>query len=284
MPAVAVSSYSFHRLVKTGRAALEDTPRLAREAGADAIEFALGGSLSPPLDPDFVARLRAAAERAGLPIDGVCIAGEILRPTDAPPLPDQAALALEFGAPRLRHDLSFGPPDGDLSDAAFERALPRLADAARRIARLGAARHVRTSVENHGRFLQHHDRLRALVERVDHPNFGLTLDLGNLLFAAQDPLQAVRALAPFAHAVHLKDFSIDPPDADPAHLWPTYDGGPPVLAVPLGEGDLPLPELIAALREADFQGPWVLEHESPLGDPLAAIPRALATLRRLLDA
>jgi len=46
---IAISSYSFHRLVKSGEIRLEDTPKLARECGADAIEIATGGNILPAM-------------------------------------------------------------------------------------------------------------------------------------------------------------------------------------------------------------------------------------------
>ncbi len=286
---VGVSSYSFHRLIRAGECRLIDTPILAREAGADAVEFALGGSLSPPLDVNLARDLAAAAGDAGMPITGVCTAAELLRGNrDAAihSVLQQLEAVAAMGVRRFRHYASIGPENGDVSDAAFEQALPVLARACLTIAERASELGLRSSVENHARFLQHWSRIVRLVEQVDNPAFGVTLDIGNSLFAPQDPIVGAARLAPFAITVHVKDFEIirkNTDDPSPAEgIWSTYPGGPNVRGCVVGEGDLNARACIDTIRRAGFDGPWIVEYEGPLEDPRTAAARGVDNLRAML--
>lgn len=282
---LAISSYCFHRLVKAGQCRLEDTPKLAKECGADAIEIATGGSLGPQLDEAMAARLADAADEADVAIVGFALAADLLDEaggTDEAAVQEviaQVRAAASIGVDRVRHDAAWRGAADDCSDEAWEAALWPLTKACRAIATAGAADGVRTSIENHGLFLAAAWRVQQLLESVQHPNFGVTLDLGNLLWAPQDLVESTRSLAPFAVTVHVKDFKRNSTDAD---AWPSYPGGPKLLPVALGEGDLPLAQQIDACLEADVHPLWVAEFEGPHGDVKAQARQSFEWLRKEL--
>jgi sugar phosphate isomerase/epimerase len=282
---IAISSYSFHRLVKSGEIRLEDTPKLARECGADAIEIATGGTLGPALDEALAARLADAADAADVAIVGFALHANLVgedNQLDEAALEStiaQIAAASSIGVDRVRPDAMWRAVGDDLSDEAWDACLWPLTKACRTIATKGAALGVRTSIENHGLFLAPAWRVEQLLASVQHPNFGVTLDLGNLLWAPQDLVASTRSLAPYAVTVHVKDFKR--PSDDPA-AWPTYPGGPKALPVALGEGNLPLVEQIDACLEADANPLWVAEFEGPHGDVRAEAKRSFEWLRKQL--
>ena len=282
---IAISSYSFHRLVKSGEIRLEDTPKLARECGADAIEIATGGTLGPALDEALAARLADAADAADVAIVGFALHANLV--TEDNQLDEaamestiaQIAAAASIGVDRVRHDAMWRNASDDISDEAWDACLWPLTKACRTIATKGAALGVRTSIENHGLFLAPAWRVEQLLASVQHPNFGVTLDLGNLLWAPQDLVASTRSLAPYAVTVHVKDFKR--PSDDPA-AWPTYPGGPKALPVALGDGNLPLVDQIDACLEADAHPLWVAEFEGPHGDVRAEAKRSFEWLRKQL--
>jgi len=282
---IAISSYSFHRLLKSGEARLEDTPRLARECGADAIEIATGGTLGPALDEAMAARLADAADAADVAIVGFALAADLLDEsggTDDAAVQEviaQVRAAASIGVDRVRHDAAWRGANDDCSDEAWDAALWPLTKACRAIATAGAASGVRTSIENHGLFLAAVWRVHQLLESVQHPNFGVTLDLGNLLWAPQDIVESTRLLAPYAVTVHVKDFKTA--SQDPA-AWPTYPGGPKALPVALGSGDLPLAAQIDVVLDADVSPLWVAEFEGPHGDVRAEAKQSFEWLRKQL--
>lgn len=284
MSTLAVSSYSFHRLVKAGEIALTDTPRLAREVGASAIEFALGTPLSPTPDDALMRSLRAACDEAGMSITSVCISAELYRGSDA----DRAAAidsvkrqmdaVAGVGVQRFRHDATLGPQNGDLSDAAFDEAMRVLVPACRTLTEHAASLGLQSSIENHGRFVQHAMRVRRLITEVDHPSFGVTLDIGNSLFAPQDHVHAARLLMPHAINLHIKDFIIAP--ADPEDAWLSYEGGSHLLACTLGEGNVNVAACLEIAREMGYEGPIVLEYEAPRGDVMRDLRTGWARVRK----
>jgi sugar phosphate isomerase/epimerase len=275
---IAVSSYSFHRLVKQGSARLEDAPKLAKECGADCVEIATGGTLGPALTADLAARLADAADAADVAITGFALWADLLTPdgqlsqegVDA--VMAQVDAAASIGVDRVRHDATWRTAGDDMSDDAWEAALWPLVKACRSIAGHASNAGVRTSIENHGLFVASAVRVNQLLTTVQHPNFLLTLDLGNLLWAPQDVVAATRMLAPHACTVHLKDFRIG--SQDPA-AWDTFADGPRVLPVTLGTGDLPLGDQIDACLEADGAPVWVIEFEGPHGDVAAEVRRSV---------
>ena len=285
MTDIAISSYCFHRLVKSGEIRLEDTPRLAKECGADCIEIATGGTLGPALDEGLAGRLADAADAADVAIAGFALHANLVTPDNqldegaVEAVIAQVAAASSIGVDRVRHDAAWRGGGEDVSDEAWEACLWPLTKACRTIATKGAALGVRTSIENHGVFLGPAWRVEQLLASVQHPNFGITLDLGNLLWAPQDLVASTRSLAPWAVTVHAKDF-VKPSD-DPA-AWPTYPGGPKALPVALGAGNLPLVDQIDACLEAEAQPLWVAEFEGPHGDVRAETRRSLEWLRKQL--
>jgi len=282
---IAISSYCFHRLVKSGEIRLQDTPRLAKECGADCIEIATGGTLGPALDADLAGRLADAADAADVAIVGFALHANLVTPDNqldegaVESVVAQVEAASSIGVDRVRHDAAWRAAGEDVSDEAWEACLWPLTKACRTIATKGAAAGVRTSIENHGVFLGAAWRVEQLLAAVQHPNFGITLDLGNLLWAPQDLLASTRSLAPWAVTVHVKDF-VRPSD-DPA-AWATYPGGPKALPVALGAGNLPLVDQIDACLEAETGPLWVAEFEGPHGDVRAEAKRSFEWLRKQL--
>ena len=99
------------------------------------------------------------------------------------------------------------------------------------------ARHrFRLAVENHK---DHRvaERLR-LFEHLGSEWIGACVDVGNNIALLEDPVQTVRALAPWALTVHLKDHGLRP-----------YDEGFQLADAALGEGHLDLAGMVRILRQ-----------------------------------
>ena len=91
------------------------------------------------------------------------------------------------------------------------------------------------AVENHK---DHRNAERvALFESISSEFVGACVDTGNSVALLEDPLETVKALAPWAHSVHLKDQAVQP-----------YKDGFLLGDIPLGEGFLDLPQMVRILR------------------------------------
>lgn len=90
--------------------------------------------------------------------------------------------------------------------------------------------------------------LAALLHALDSPKIGVCFDFGNNISLLEEPRQTLETLAPFVVTTHLKDMAVKP----------TADGFD-LSEVPLGEGLLPLAEMIATLRKHRPDVPMCLE-------------------------
>jgi sugar phosphate isomerase/epimerase len=169
-----------------------------------------------------------------------------------------------------------------------------------RLAEPVLARHrFRLAVENHKdqRIAEKLETLRRLSTEF----IGVCVDVGNNLALMEDPLEVVRALAPWAVTVHLKD-----------HVVREYAEGFLLADVALGAGFLDLPAMVKALREAHpaitfnletitrdalkvpvlTEGYWATLSDTPARElartwrlvKAASLPESLVAVSRLPDA
>lgn len=96
---------------------------------------------------------------------------------------------------------------------------------------------VSLGVENHQDLAS--EELLWLCETIDLPYFGITLDTGNPLATAEEPLDFFRRVAPHVKNVHLKDYQI--------YL---SDEGYRLVRCPLGQGVIDFPALFDILARA----------------------------------
>ena len=110
-----------------------------------------------------------------------------------------------------------------------------------------AARHrLRLAIENH-KDQRVSERL-ALLDSLSSEWIGMCVDVGNSLALLEKPLDTVRAFAPYAFTVHLKDVVARESDDG---FW--------MADTALGEGMLDLPEMVQVLRQANPAARYYLE-------------------------
>ena len=123
---------------------------------------------------------------------------------------------------------------------------------------------------------------------VNHPNYGLLLDTGNIICVDEDPGVAAWRLAGRAEIVHLKDFYIrrrDPGDTtqfDCGGHWFRSYAGKYLRGSILAQGDLDIWEILGELKKAGFDGNLMIEFEG-LEEPAYATAVSLANARRIWD-
>jgi 3-oxoisoapionate decarboxylase len=105
---------------------------------------------------------------------------------------------------------------------------------------------IMVGIENHKDW--HASELAELLQLIGSPRVGACVDFGNNISLLESPLETVRTLAPYAVTTHLKDMAVKP----------TAEGFG-LSEVPLGDGFLPLAEIIATLRAQRPDVPMCLE-------------------------
>lgn len=285
---IGVSSYSFSRLVRSGALNEADVPKTAREMGFDVLEFS---TLHPPAGmqlADYADQLREACAAAGIEVVNYTIGADFLGGSDGD-LPKEIErvkrevdIARRLGVCGMRHDATRGFPESHRGVRSFEAALPRLAEGCRAVAEYAMGVGIRTMVENHGYFCQDSERVEKLVCTVNHPNFGLLVDMGNFICVDENPAVAVGRLMPYAFHCHAKDFHLKPGTVPyPGEGWNVSRGGGYWRGAIIGHGDVPVLQCLRAMRRVKYDGVLSIEFEG-LEEPLNGIRLGLANLRRLV--
>jgi sugar phosphate isomerase/epimerase len=236
--------YSYGIRARQDGAAFNDPARFlafARDRGANAVQLPLGRRTEAE-----AAAVRRAADAAGVAVEGI-----VSPPDDTAAGRDRfaadLATARACGAEVVRVVMLGGrryevfttaddyPQFARAAKATLERAEP-----------LARAAGVKLAVENHKDFRT--DELLDLLRGLASPWVGVCVDTGNSLALLEDPAATIAALAPVAFTVHLKDMGLEE-SADGFRL----------AEVPLGQGVLDLPAVVAALRKGNPRVRFQLE-------------------------
>lgn len=279
---LAVSTYSLLRWKRENNKTLAQVIDQIGKLDVRGVEFA---ALSPEEErmPFRAAEaLSRRAEKNGLAVPSLCVGAELLQPRSAQAktiehLKRCVDLAAALGAPSMRHDVTRGFGEHSKSirgPKTFDNALKIVVPAIREIADYAADKGVRTSLENHGFFMQASERVEKLIKAVDHENFGLTIDMGNFLCVNEDPVKAVKRLAKYAQMAHAKDFHIRPKQRMPATGWFATPTEIALRGAIAGHGEIDIPAELKILKQAGYNGFLSLEFEG-LEEPIHAVQLGL---------
>lgn len=156
---------------------------------------------------------------------------------------------------------------GKATDDATHRALmARLVDGCRRLVDATEKKGVRLAFEPEpGMFIDTMDKFEELHAKVNHPHFGLTLDVGHLVCTGELPVgDIIRKWKKWLWNVHLDDMRPGVHD----HLM-------------FGEGTVDFADVFSALREVNFKGIASVELSRHSYDAVNVARRAKAFLDRL---
>ena len=281
---IGVSSYSFHQAVSAGRMSTYDIVDAAAKMGFEEIDFAvlLGDD---PLE-EMCKKLGKQAKDAGIGVSNYAVAADFLNKNldeEVERVKGELRNAVLLGARTLRHDAAWKLPE-DGSIRTFRQALPRIAEGCRRVTEYAETLGICTMTENHGTFVQESARVEALIEAVDHPNFGALVDMGNFMCADEAPEKAVGVMAPLAFHVHAKDFLYKPCTArNPGKGWFDTRGGAFLRGTVIGHGVVPVEACLRILKNAGYDGTVAIEFEGmePCEEAIALSRENLAALMQL---
>lgn len=286
---IGVSSYSFHRLVSEGKMEQLDVIEKTKEMGFDFIEFSTLVLPEGETPLSFAPRIREECDRVGLQVVNYTIGADFINGSngdwqaEVERLKDEVRVAQILGATGMRHDATAGFPADYRGARGFEDALPILINGCRAVTEFAADLGIRTMVENHGFFCQDSERVEKLVNGVNHPNFGLLVDMGNFLCVDEDPAQAVGRLLPYAFHVHAKDFHVKSgTQPNPGKGWFMTRGGNYLRGAIIGHGEVSVTQCLKLMKNGGYDGILSIEFEG-MEEPLTGISLGLENLRRFVD-
>jgi sugar phosphate isomerase/epimerase len=290
MMKLSVSTYSLSRWRKEQNKTLEDTIEWIAQSGVKGIEFS---GLDEKAQADPIGRateLRERSERAGLKVVSYCVGAELLTPRPrqketVEATKRQVDVAAALGVPSMRHDVTRGFGDnakGLRIPKTFEAVLKHIVPAIREITEYGASKGVKTSLENHGFYMQQSTRVEKLIKAVKNPNYGLTIDLGNFLCVNENPVSATKRLAKYAFMAHTKDFHIKEKEKSPGAGWFNTPTKIALRGAIAGHGEVDIPAELKLLKKAGYDGYLSLEFEG-MEEPTKAVTLGLEYLRKQLE-
>jgi sugar phosphate isomerase/epimerase len=259
---LSIAAYSYRQLLALNikpkpPMTLEDFAELAAGMELDAIEPT--GYYFPETTPEYLARLKGKCTRLGLDISGSAV-GNNFCTSDPGRLKEQIASVKKWtehtsalGGKALRI-FAGGVDKGDTEEKARARCVEAIQECCDHAARFG----VYLALENHGGIVTTIDQMLAIIKAVKHDWFGVNLDTGN--FHSADPYADLEKLVPYSVNVQIKT---------------------EIQRAGQKREDADLKRLIEMLRTGGYRGYVALEYEAA-EDPKAAIPRHVATLRKLI--
>ena len=187
----------------------------------------------------------------------------------SPTLPDRIArrdflqLAVVF-SPMLRADCVSFWSGTATDDAPHTELMGRLVDECKQLADYAAAKNVRLAFEPEpGMFIDTMDKFAELHARVNHPFFGLTLDVGHLVCMNELPIS--KYIHQWKHClwnVHLDDMKRGVHD----HLM-------------FGEGEVDFDDVFTALKAIDYIGMASVELSRHSYDAVNAATKSIQFLK-----
>jgi 3-oxoisoapionate decarboxylase len=234
---LVIHSYAVHTAADRNRAAGErfSAPTRffdhARALGVRGVQVGFG-----VLDDAAALALRELARAASMYLEGI-----VALPRDQAGLERfeaEVRTARRVGAQVVRTVLLSGRRyETFASIAAFRRFAESSAHALKLAAPVVARHDIRLAVENHKDWRA--DELIRVLKQAGNDHVGVCLDTGNSIALLEDPMEVIDALAPLAFTTHFKDMAVE-----------EYPDGFLLSEVPLGEGILDLPRVIATVRAA----------------------------------
>jgi len=282
---IGVSSYSFSKYARETKCGYHDICDIAKEIGFEGIEFINLNSLCacPGGDEMKVALdIKDHCAKIGLEIISYTVNGNFLSddlPAELKRLRSCVDITVTLGAKVMRHDAAWGPRP--LFRYGYRDAIAEIAPHIRSLTEYAESRGVKTCTENHGRFFQDAERVKELIEAVNHPNYGWLIDIGNFMGVDGDILEAVRLASPYIFHLHAKDNLYKTGSEIAPDGWSRTRGGNYLRATVPGHGVVPIQQCINIVKEAGYDGYVSLEFEG-WEDNLLALKSGYAYLRKLV--
>jgi sugar phosphate isomerase/epimerase len=273
---LSICSYSFHRLLEAGQQDVFQYISDCHSLGCTQLDL-WNGHLPSLLDDqarapasftpeyaqlsaaemDYLARIKASADHAGLPFG--CLAVDGAHIYEASPEARQANqikadrwlnIAEQLGAEQIRID-SGGPPE--MPEDVFEVIVAGYNDLIPRAGEKG----IEVLMENHWGASRIPENVMRILEAV--PGLGLLFDTGN--WPSEMREMGWTLCARYARATHLKTFAFDSKG---------------------NETTVDIPRAMRILQEAGYQGSWGIESCPREGDEIEAAKKSVALVRRVL--
>ena len=185
--------------------------------------------------PEVARKLREQKDKWGMYLEGSI--GLPRNADEVPRFEQEVKLAKEAGATILRTVCMNGRRYENFHSNEAIQEFKKNSITSLQLAKPIVRKHgLKLAVENHKDWRA--DELAALIKSIGSDHVGITLDFGNSIALLEDPMDVVNTLAPFVLSTHVKDMGVR-----------EYEDGFLLSEVPLGEGILDLPKMVAICKK-----------------------------------
>ncbi|HHU77425.1 MAG TPA: sugar phosphate isomerase/epimerase [Clostridiales bacterium] len=271
-----VSTYSLVNAIGAGEMTVLDVIEWIAENGGEHVEIVpFGFQLMD--NEELIDQIKEKAKEVGIDISNYAILADLVKEdeeeyeAEVHRVINEVDIAHRLGVKLMRHDVSaFRRPFDKNGIDNFEKDLPKMVDACRRIADYAAQYGITTTVENHGFYVNGSDRVQRLITQVNRPNYKQTVDVGNFWCIDEEPLVGVKKNISNAAMIHLKDFYYRPASKFPgpgtmfkcdSGTWFKTITGNLLRGAIVGDGDIDMWEILRVIKQSGYDGYISLEFE-----------------------
>ncbi len=209
----------------------------AKKLGLDGLHITAADLIST--DDARLREVRRAAEERGLYLEyNFSLDASAYDDRLTNTMEEGIAIAEKIGSDIGKISMDVHRPHPVCGSAFHSKVIPQLERIAQKAAAAAPTAQnagVRLCLENHTEAFS--DEVIWVIQRVDHPYVGACVDTNNSLMVGEDPLTAVRKLAPLAYTNHFSDHAI---------VFDQY--GCRITGVATGTGDVPMKAAFQAIR------------------------------------
>jgi sugar phosphate isomerase/epimerase len=259
---LSLNAYSFNDPLRKGSTDLFAVMDFCVREGFDAID--LTGYYFPgyPAIPDnnYLFRLKKKAHLSGLAISGTGIRNEFAEPdavkrkAEIEFVKQWIEVAARLGAPVIRVYTGKTVPPGYTREETEKWIVDALQQCVAHAAGFG----VTVAVQNHNDFIKTAAQMQSVIDKVNHPWFGLVLDTGS--FVTEEPYSEIQKMANYAVNWQIKEKL-------------NYQGK---------SMDMDLKQIFRIAKSSSYRGYLPIETLSP-GDPFQIVPPFLQQVKKALD-
>lgn len=216
-------------------------------------------------------KIREKVESLGMTVSCYSLAVNMLTDPNARALLKKTTdLAAAMGAPFLHHTMELHMTHHNLP--AYGSVESTFVEISREAAEYAGEKGITCIYEDQGFLINTLDRLDSLLSKVNMPNTGVCLDVGNSLFYDIPAEEYTGRFAGMIKNVHIKDYlyKTTPPGAD---KWHRTINGNYLMDCPIGHGAVNFEKIFDILVKSGYDGYFSLEgtghHDRAKGVKLA---------------
>jgi sugar phosphate isomerase/epimerase len=284
---LSVSSYSFNNYLTKTKCSYLTILDIAKEMGFQGIEFIdlYNEKWGKTRDEFEMAReIREHAKDLGLEIVAYTVSSSKFLEDpkkELERLKGRVDIASELGVKLMRHDVTFDLKKEPLY--TYREVIEELYPYIDELSKYAESKGIKTCTENHGWEFQSSHIVEAVIKKVNNPNFGWLVDLGNFLCVDEDPTLAIKTARNYAFHVHVKDYLFKSGEGlKPTGSWMETSGGNYIRGTILGNGIVPIKSCLSSLKNAGYDGYLTIEYEG-MEDNIIGLKHSLNYMQKVLE-